>query len=240
MATKIIEVIFIMFFVIGAHELGHLIAGLIQGFRFYLFVAGPLGIKRENHKIKVYFNTNLAYYGGVAATLPVDDNPKNIKKFANLILAGPIVSLVLAIICLLITHLFNTPVEKILNIIATGSLGIFLATTIPSKTGTFFTDRKRYQRLMSNGKEKDIEVAVLRLMGIYSRDNSYKNVNIDDINLMIQDSNYQYLGLFTKLCFEHETLGHFNSETKFIFDELTQKMPKSIVKVTTTELNKLK
>ena len=38
------------FVVLGVHELGHLIAGLVQGFRFELFVVGPLGIRREEEK----------------------------------------------------------------------------------------------------------------------------------------------------------------------------------------------
>ena len=44
----IIGIIFIAFIVLAVHELGHLIAGLINGFRFELFVVGPLGFKREN------------------------------------------------------------------------------------------------------------------------------------------------------------------------------------------------
>ena len=87
-----------IFAVLSFHELGHLIAGIIQGFRFELFVVGPLGIKREKGKIKIYLNKNIQYYGGVAATLPIDASPENGKKFANLLLAGPIASILLSII----------------------------------------------------------------------------------------------------------------------------------------------
>lgn len=242
MGSKIIEFIGIIFtiqFVLGIHELGHLVTGLIQGFRFELFVVGPLGIKRKDNKIKVYLNKNLAYYGGVAAVLPVDDNPKNIKKFANVILAGPLSSLVLSIICLLFAYFFNFPGELFVFMAGFTSFGIFLATTIPSKTGTFFTDRKRYQRLMSKGEEREIEIALLRIIGIYGRDNSYKNVNIDDINLIIQDTSYHYFGLFTKLSYQHETTGSYDVKTKLDFDELTLTMPKSFVKVIVKELDKL-
>jgi len=242
METKIIEfigVIFIVLFVLGTHELGHLITGLIQGFRFELFVVGPLGIKRESNKIKVYFNKNITYYGGVAASLPLDDSPENIKKFANLILAGPLTSLILAIVFLSFAHFSDSSIEKLLVLAGASSFGIFLATTIPSKTGYFFTDRKRYQRLMSNSKERKVEIALLRIIGVYSRDNSYKNVNIDDINLVIQDSHYEYFGLSMKLTYEHETQGKFNIKTKLVFDKLTPKMPKSLVKIVLKELDKL-
>ena len=242
MESKIIEIIvivFIMFSVLATHELGHLLTGLAQGFRFELFVVGPLGIKREEGRVKVYFNKNLAYYGGVAAALPVDDNPNNIKKFANLILAGPIVSLVFAAISMLCVFLFNLPGEKFIVVFCAGSIGIFLATTIPSKTGSFFTDRKRYQRLMSEGKVRETEIALLRVTGVYGRDNSYKNVNINDIELIIEDDNYQYLGLFTKLSYQYENYGNFDENTKQQFKELTPKMPKSFVKAVEKELQKL-
>ena len=42
-----------LFLAIAIHELGHLLAGLVQGFSFELFIVGPLGVKRdENRKIK--------------------------------------------------------------------------------------------------------------------------------------------------------------------------------------------
>lgn len=243
MESKIIEIIavfFIVLFVLVIHELGHLIAGLLQGFRFELFVVGPLGIKREDDKIKVYFNKNLGFYGGVAATLPVDDNPNNINKYANLILAGPIASLLLAIICFSFVYFFNFTEEKLLVIAGAASIGIFFATTIPSKTGAFFTDRKRYQRLLSNSKDRKVEMALLRILGIYSRDNnSYKNVNINDIDLVTEDLDYKYFGLSMKLTYEYEIEGSFNVETKLSFDEMTPKMPKSFVKVVAMELKKL-
>lgn len=242
MESKIIEilgVIFTILFVLSVHELGHLLTGLAQGFRFELFVVGPLGIKREDKKIKIYLNKNLAYYGGVAAALPVDDNPKNIQKFANLILAGPIASLVLAVIILVSILLFNLPGEKFFNIAALASIGIFLATTVPSKSGSFFTDRKRYQRLMSDGVARETEIALLRITGIYGRDDSYKNIDINDIELVIKDENYQYFGLFTKLSYQYENYGSFDENTKFQLDELKPEMPKAFVKVVETELQKL-
>ena len=110
MEIKILEVfgnIIMIFTVLSFHELGHLIAGLMQGFRFELFVVGPLGIKREKDKIKIYLNKNIQYYGGVAATLPVNINPNNGKKFANLLLAGPIASILLAIILGMLSYLFD-------------------------------------------------------------------------------------------------------------------------------------
>ncbi len=222
--------IIMIFSVLCFHELAHLITGLLQGFRFELFVVGPLGIKRKDDKIKVYFNTELQYYGGVAATLPTDTNPDNRKKFANLLLAGPI-SLLLTFILFFIYYNFKFPYSKVFEIGTLASFGIFLATTIPNKTGMFFTDRKRYQRLTSKGKVQEVEMAILRVTGIYVRDNSYINVALKDIETMVNDKDYKYFGLFTKLSYEFETNGYFDVTTKNEFDVLSKKMSKSMVKI---------
>ena len=73
------------------------------------------------------------------------------------------------------------------------SFGIFLATTVPSKMGLFFSDRKRFQRLTSKGYEREIELIVLRVIGVFGRDTSYLNVDENDIDKMIADENYQFL-----------------------------------------------
>lgn len=232
--------ILILFFVLAIHELGHLLIGLLQGFRFELFVVGPLGIKRENNRIKMYLNKDIQYYGGAAATLPRSTDPNNGKIFANILLAGPIASLLLAIILGIIYYFFDLQFSKFLGLGALASFGIFLATTIPNKTGMFFTDRKRYQRLTSNGPERQVELAVLRLTGIYGRDSSYTNADEKDIELMIADPDYKYLGLFTKLSFQFEKNGYFESETKNEFDHLSQEMPKSLVQSLNKELDKLR
>ena len=46
------SVILCPFIAIFLHELGHLAAGLIQGFKIQLFVVAFLGIKRQDDKIK--------------------------------------------------------------------------------------------------------------------------------------------------------------------------------------------
>ena len=242
MITKIIErlgIILMLFVVLGVHELGHLITGLVQGFRFEIFVVGPLGIKKENNKIKVYLNKNIGHYGGIAATIPKNDNSENSKIFSKIILAGPIASFILALILFSLYFLLNLNKPVIILTGALASLGVFFITLIPMKTGMFFSDGKRYQRLTSNGPEKEVELAVLRVMGSYAKNDSYINVNPNDIEIMISDEHYTYFGLFTKLTYQFEANGSFELETKNKFDELSKTMPKSMVKFSNKELDKL-
>lgn len=235
--------IFVMFFVsLGVHELGHLITGLVQGFQFQLFVVGPLGIKREADGIKVYFNKNLGLYGGVAATSPVKDDPDNPLKFARLIVAGPLSSLLFAIFFTGLSLLLGSPFDIIFYAGGLMSLGIFFATTIPSKTGMFFSDRKRYQRLTTPGKDQEVEVAMLRVMGQYALDNSYKNVSQKDIEIMVMDDMpfVRFFGLFNLICYHLEMNGEADSAVEEKYTEVARLMPSNLVKGMNAEIDRFR
>ena len=150
-----------------------------------------------------------------------------------------ILLVLVAVILGIIYYSFEFQSSHIILIGALASIGIFLATTIPNKSGTFFTDRKRYQRLTSNGKEQDVELAVLRILGNYGKDNSYINVNPNDIETIISDDHYKYFGLFTKLTYQFETNGHFELETENEFEKTSKTMPKSLVKAMKMQLDQV-
>ena len=164
-------IIAMMFVVLGVHELGHLVAGLSQGFELTQFVVGPLGIKKEEGKTKVYLNTNLGLAGGIAGTAPLTASPTNGDKMRRVVIAGPMMSLVFSAICLSLAWQVGNypgfPLRFFLVASGIASLMIFLATTVPSKTGPFFTDRKRYQRMIFPGKAQDVEMATLQIWGSF-------------------------------------------------------------------------
>lgn len=121
-----------IFLSLAVHELGHLITGLVQGFKFHLYVVGFLGIKRDdNDRIKVYLNTDFNYFGGIAATLPIGKHPDNVKKFANLVIAGPLASLLFAMLCGLLSFLSTSLWHSFWQVGSLISLMTFLATTLP-------------------------------------------------------------------------------------------------------------
>jgi hypothetical protein len=234
----IIGSIIIVHIVIVMHELGHLIAGLIQGFKFELFVVGLLGIKREGQKIKPYLNKNLGYYGGVAGTSPVDDSPENAKKFARILLAGPIASILFGIVCLVISLYIIKPLGIIFYTGGITSIGIFFATTIPSKTGMFFSDRKRYQRLVTPGKDQEVELAMLNIMGKFLKDHSYKDINREDIEILVSDDMefIKYFGLFNMICWQLEQKGEVEKEIKTKYESVSKQLPKNLVKAFNKEI----
>lgn len=233
---------FIIFVVLAVHELGHLITGLYQGFRFELFIVGPLGIKRENDKLKIYFNKNLGYYGGATASSPVDEHPDNAQKFANMLLAGPVASLLFALVCALLGALLKGMGSIIFYAGCAFSTAIFLATTLPGKTGMFFTDRKRYQRLTIPGKDQEVELAMLRILGKFSREQSYRNINAEDIKVLIDDR-YDFIrlfGLFTCICYQLENAGTIHPEIAEAYRTTSEEFPKNVIDLFNIEIEKLK
>ena len=236
----IVGVIIIMHFVLLIHELGHVIMGLLQGFRFELLVVGLLGIKREEEKIKIYLNKNFGYYGGLGLTVPKDDSSDNLRKFANVILAGPIASIVFAVICFFVVNYLANPYGVIVFAAGLASFGIFLATTIPSRSGMFYTDRKRYQRLIKAGKDQEVELAMLTILGSYVKNQSYKDIKKEVFDVLITDNDsfVKHYGLFNLICWQIEHEGAIEDKVKEEYNEISKKLNKNMVKSHNDEIQK--
>lgn len=181
------SVIICPIFAIFLHELGHLMAGLIQGFKLQLFIVAFLGIKREEDKVKFYFNRELQFFGGIAATSPQKVSNHLKKQFAYILIAGPLFSLIFGALFLLLFSTTDSIFNASLGITGIISSGLFLATTIPSKSGVFFTDRKRMQRLLDKGRIGDIEYSFLKTTSQLLIDSHYKNISIEDLRMIQSD-----------------------------------------------------
>jgi hypothetical protein len=174
---------------LAVHELGHLVAGLLGGFRFELFVVGPLGVKRTPAGIRVFLNRDVGLMGGVAATVPVAQDPGNRRKFAWVLLSGPLASLLLSLVAaVLFTASTSGAARSYWLVTAFGSAAVLLATTLPRKSGLFFTDRARFQRLMGKGPAADTEAALLSILTRQAMDGSVKNIPLDQARLLQTDA----------------------------------------------------
>ncbi|MFK7970389.1 MAG: M50 family metallopeptidase [Bacteroidia bacterium] len=233
---SIVYIILIFEGVVAIHELGHLLTGLVQGFRFEMFVVGFLGIKRVGEKVKVYFNTDMNTFGGLAATAPHHDDPKVISKMAKLVIAGPLASLVLLVVCIAGFFLTNQPTQFYLFIMGLMTLFIFLATTLPSKTGIFYTDRKRYQRLTKPGKSREVEVALFRANTLFLTGKSIREMPESELWTITEDEShiFQYTG-FYYLRQYHQDNPEKHAEMNARLDEIEPHIPPSIVAMMKTE-----
>lgn len=63
------------------HEIGHLIAGNMAGFEFYMLSIGPLKIQKYGDKISPGINKHLNLGGGLTLMLPRESAPDDSKMF---------------------------------------------------------------------------------------------------------------------------------------------------------------
>lgn len=226
---------------LSVHELGHLIAGLAVGFRFEMFVTGFLKIYRnEQGKIRGALNKDLSLIGGVAATIPTNTNADHRKKFALVILSGPLASLIYMLMCFLLLKYTPEPWKLMLAISGASSFGIFFGTVIPNKSGLFFTDRKRFQRLISKTNDALVECALLKLLALQACDNSMKNADYQDILTMKSDKDpfILFFALYYECMYHHD---HGNEELENCwheFNEMSDKLKSPIIKAVKEELTK--
>lgn len=130
----------------AVHEIGDILTGLREGFKFYLLIVGQFGFKRnENDKIEFYFEKNVSLWGGVGATLPQNEDLNNFKKFGHVLLGGPIASLVFGAILLPLGVITKNMFLLLLGAIA---LSMGVACLIPATNGAFYTDGGRWLRLL--------------------------------------------------------------------------------------------
>lgn len=172
---------------ITAHELGHLFTGLALGQRFKLLVVAFLGIAEEAGKIKIFFNTNLGYFGGIAATVPQTTATIDHRIFAKILIAGPLTSLGYGILCLWVFFQFDSAFNSFFALSGLTSIGLFLATTLPEKSGIMYTDRKRFQRLHQKGPTQDAEIAMYQLFSQSIIENSFKNIDLAKTYILGKD-----------------------------------------------------
>ena len=169
MFTEILFIIFLIvflsifcFFASGIiHELGHVITGLLHGWEFYIFIVGPIGIKKNENRLQLYFEKDVSLWGGAGGTFPSDEKADNMKILSRVLLAGPIASITAGFIFLLLGFIHFNMIFLLLGAITT-AMGI--GCLLPLKTGIMYSDGKRWSRLHGEGQGKDEEIALYKMM----------------------------------------------------------------------------
>lgn len=221
----------ILCFIISSavHELGHILMGLKEGFKFHLFIAGPFGFKRnENDKIVFYIEKDVCLWGGLGATIPKNDNINNFKKFGRILLGGPITSVVFGTICLPLGIIMN---NMFLLLLGAMPLGMGVVCLIPARNGAFYTDGGRWLR-MKNEKTKAVEIAIWNLTQKAIIEGNYAKANIVEIMVLINDKDIRtkYLGHYYAYCFYKDNNDIPNMEKeKRELKNLKEKVPKQMV-----------
>ncbi len=158
--------LFGLFTVVLVHELGHLLGGRLQQFRFQMLVVGPLAIERDltTDRVAIKRNRNLELAGGVAACFPVGEHDL-VRRMRWMVMGGPMASVAFFLFAMAIAALVpSAPWRSVLLLLGVISLLLGVATLIPMRNGSFVTDGKRYLQLRRGGAEARRDAAQLTLM----------------------------------------------------------------------------
>jgi hypothetical protein len=184
-----------LFMVIFLHELGHVIAGVSNGFKFLFVITGPLRIYRSEGGIKMGINRNASLAGGIASCLPQNTNELK-KRMLVMVAGGPLVSLLVFAGFYLVADFFNLfanldrshslwqfSYSLFVVMCSYGSGLIFLATIVPQKASGMYSDGGRMLNLLKGGPKAEADMAITTLYvssasGIRPRDLNQQMVNL--------------------------------------------------------------
>ncbi|KNY25841.1 M50 family metallopeptidase [Pseudobacteroides cellulosolvens] len=222
------------YFISGViHELGHVIVGLINGWRFYLLVIGPLGIKSdENNNIKFYLEKQIVMWGGVGCTAPYESNNDNIKIWSKVLLGGPVASIVMGVIFLPLGIITGSTVLLLLGAMPLG-MGVICILPLPLKTGILYTDGGRWRRLHKGGQEKDEEIALFKLIENQITSSDFSKIDLKSIEPLLKSKEirinyygYYYAFQYYRAVSDREKMDYFIKE----MNKIKSKVPSIIIK----------
>ncbi|MTI68099.1 MAG: hypothetical protein FH753_16075 [Firmicutes bacterium] len=214
------------------HELGHIAVGLANGWKFWLLVIGPLGIKADdNGKIKFYFEKNITLWGGIGATVPRRIDNNNIKIWSNVLLGGPLASIIMGVIFLPIGLMMNNIFLIVLGAMPL-SMGIISGLPLSIRTGILFVDGKRWYRLHNGGQEAKEEIALFNIVEHLNTRGNYSTIKLSSIEALInsKEVGIRYYGYYSKYQYYKE----LKCEEEMIeiikkIEDIKDKAPKIIV-----------
>ncbi|MCA9897598.1 MAG: tetratricopeptide repeat protein [Ardenticatenaceae bacterium] len=151
------------------HELGHLLAGWLVGFRFVFVTFGPLRIAREAGGLRMsLINTNLVQWQGRALLVPTEFG--DFRRQRMVILAGGPVATLLQLL-LIVGLNFALRAQAIgygwgllLLWLLLSAVMLLPATAVPQKIGNIHTDMARILQLWRGGAALQQQLALTNLV----------------------------------------------------------------------------
>jgi hypothetical protein len=174
-AWDILAIPVLIMFVLGTHEIGHLLGGLSQRMKFVLLIVGPFGWHASAAGIRFQWNTHVAFMGGLAAASPTETGASLRRQLLVLIAGGPVASLLLAILAVPLAAVSDPRFAAYFIWIAAMSFGIFFVTLIPTRAGGFMSDGMQLIDVLRGGsaaieKSALLQVFAQSMEGVRPRD----------------------------------------------------------------------
>ena len=218
---------------IAVHEAGHLFAGNLLKFQFYMLVVGPFLWALEDGRLIFKWNKNLNIFGGLTYSIP--ENEVNLRrKFLGYVAGGPLASLLFAGIMYWLMHVLSPMqitdlkelfVQDFFKFHAFISMMIFLAAIIPVRSGGFKSDGGRMITLLKNNAQTKIELFLITThtyLGTGTRPSELRISEIEQYLIHNSDDHY------TINCHYYLHLVHFDRQEYHLAHEHLQKMTDNI------------
>lgn len=219
---RVITYIGCIFFALIIHELGHLTVALIAGCKFKVLAIGLVHIESQNGKIVFSIEKNVSNWGGMCYASPSEKQMTNYKLLRNILMSGPLASLLVGSIAILFHRLienYNLLLAKDIFTFGIANIGIGIAGLIPSFSKIESSDIGRVFRLMKHGTSRDVEMAIWRIT-VRTIENDYNKIDLHDTDILKSDCNkdYAYLGYYYTYKYYKEKcdLCHMNKEIENI------------------------
>jgi hypothetical protein len=151
--------------VLAVHEVGHLLGGFSRGMRFLLLIVGPFQWTRSPGGVRFKWVFNLGTMGGIAAATPDPAAPLT-PQLQRLVIGGPLASLVLAVLGLVMALVFEGRAGAYGVVVGAMSFMIFLVTAAPLRAGGFMSDGMQFLELRRGGAAVTERQVLVRLMGV--------------------------------------------------------------------------
>ena len=163
------------------HEWGHLLVGLLYGFRFGAFIVGPFKVSREQSRLRFQLKGGFNLLGGFTL-MAMPQRGELARLMFRMVAGGPLASFIMVLLCGILFIALGGPhsltAETAIGLWITqfilGLLVLFnaLITGIslwPRQIGLVLTDGARLQVLARPGPRREAEIAFLRLyQGAYN------------------------------------------------------------------------
>ena len=216
------------------HELGHVMVGIANGWKLILLTVGPLKIYRNDvhDKVKVGFEKNIMNWFGIGATVPVGQDSDNLDIFADILIGGPVFSMVTGILLLTGAVCARNLFLLMFGLVSL-AIGLVNAIPLPFRTGFFYNDGKRFKRIKEGGTSAREESEIMNIVekGVIDGEKAIFHENECTSLITSEDPIYRYYGYYmlyhSAMKYDTQLAGNYFR----LAEELGKEIPSSVIKM---------
>lgn len=183
------------FVCIGAHELGHVLAGLLGRFTLRMFTLGPFLGEIIGERWSFRRNNTFNLMGGMAMMLP-NSTHRLRGRFLRYVSGGPLASLLLAVLAGWLftntggpsTTFWVQLAAKLLLFTGLISGALFLVSAIPLNAAGLLTDGARFLQLSRNHADGRTDLVVLQTMATLRSGKRPSELDADQLEQVLQSA----------------------------------------------------